>query len=100
LLSSDEARCSVIPLWRMTLGIKGHWPVVGDLDCHELVYVFGALNRVTGQLTPRIIEQRRVSAKRQKTSSRQRRLQEAFARHWRVIARAYPAEQSPRAEAS
>jgi transposase len=96
LLSQDEARFSMIPLLRTTLGIKGHRPVVGNLDCHNLVYVFGALNLVTGQLTTRIVDHSRAKAPRQNTKSRRRRLQEAFARHLRDMARAYPLEQSPR----
>jgi DDE superfamily endonuclease len=96
LLSQDEARFSMIPSLRTTLGLKGHRPVVGNLDCHDLVYVFGALNLVTGHLTTRIVEHRRVPKKQPKPPSRQRRLQEAFARHVRDIARAYPAEQYPR----
>jgi DDE superfamily endonuclease len=89
LLSQDEARFSMIPVWRTTLGIKGHRPVVGNLDGHDVAYVFGALNLATGPLTTRIVEHRRALKKRQ------RRLQEAFARHLRDIARAYPAAQYP-----
>jgi transposase len=96
LLSQDEARFSMIPLLRTTLGIKGHRPVVGNLDCHDVVYIFGALNLVTGQLTTRIVEHRRAPKTRRNTASRERRLQEAFAQHLRAIARAYPAEQYPR----
>jgi hypothetical protein len=49
LLSQDEARFSMIPTLRTTLGLKGHRPIVGNLDCHDLVYVFGALTRGTGR---------------------------------------------------
>jgi transposase len=96
LLSQDEARFSMIPPLRTTLGLKGHRPVVGNLDCHDLVYLFGTLNLVTGQLTTRLIEQPRTPPKPKKTRSGQRRLQEGFARHVRDIARAYPAAQYPR----
>jgi hypothetical protein len=41
----------MIPLLRTTLGLKGHRPVVGNRDCHDLVYVFGALTLAMGQLT-------------------------------------------------
>jgi transposase len=96
LLSQDEARFSMIPLLRTTLGLKGHRPVVGNLDCHDLVYLFGALNLVTGQLTTRLVERLRASAKAKKSWSGQRSLQAGFARHLRDIARAYPAAHYPR----
>ena len=53
----------MIPLLRTTLGLKGHRPVVGNLDCHDLVYLFGALNLVTGQLTTRLVARPRLPAK-------------------------------------
>jgi transposase len=96
LLSQDEARFSLIPLLRTTLGLKGHRPVVGNLDCHDVAYIFGALNLVTGRLTTRLVERPRVPAKLKKARSRQRCLQEGFARHLRDIARAYPAAEHPR----
>lgn len=96
MLSQDEARFSMIPLLRTTLGLKGHRPVVGNLDCHDLVYLFGALNLVTGQLTTRLVERLRASAKAKKSWAGQRSLQEGFARHLRDIARAYPAAHYPR----
>jgi transposase len=96
LLSQDEARFSMIPLLRTTLGRKGHGPVVGNLDCPDLVYIFGALDLVTGRLTTRLVERPRVPAKPKQARSRQRCLQEGFARHVRDIARAYPATQDPR----
>ncbi len=86
----------MIPTLRTTLGLKGHRPAVGNLDCHDLVYVFGALNLVTGQLTTRIVDQGWASRKQHIGPSRRRRVQEAFARHLRDIARAYPATQYPR----
>lgn len=86
----------MIPTLRTTLGLKGHRPIVGNLDCHEVVYICGALNLVTGQLTTRSVERPRTPAKGQKTASRQRWLQEAFARHVRDIARRYPVDQYPR----
>jgi hypothetical protein len=89
LLSQDEARFSMIPTLRTTLGLRGHRPVVGNLDCHDVVFVFGALNLVTGHLCTRIVEHRR-------TSSGERSLQAAFVRHLRDIARTYPAVKYPR----
>jgi transposase len=96
LLSQDEARFSMIPTLRTTLGLKGHRPIVGNLDCHDLVYAFGALNLITGQLTTRLVERPRASGKLQKPTSGQRCLQERFAHHLRDIAGAYPAAQYPR----
>ena len=93
MLSQDEARFSLIPTLRTTLGVKGHRPLVGNLDCHEVLYLFGALNLVTGRLTTRLVERPRTP---KPTRSKQRYLQEAFARHLRDIARAYPATQYPR----
>jgi hypothetical protein len=49
LLRQDEARFSIVPTWRTTLGVQGHRPVVGNLDYHDVVYIFGALNLVSGQ---------------------------------------------------
>jgi DDE superfamily endonuclease len=85
----------MIPTLRTTLGLKGHRPVVGNLDCHDLVYVFGALNMVTGRLTTRLVERGRAHGPRAKAPSRQRHMQAAFARHLRDIGRAYPAERHP-----
>jgi transposase len=96
LLSQDEARFSMVPLLRTPLGLKGHRPVVGNLDDHNLVYLFGALNLVTGQLTTRLLERPRASAKPKQRRWGQRSLQEGCARHLRDIARAYPVAQYPR----
>ncbi len=85
----------MIPTLRTTLGLKGHRPVVGNLDCHDLVYVFGALNWVTGRLTTRLVARGRAHAPRATAPSRQRHIQAAFARHLRDIGRAYPAERHP-----
>jgi transposase len=79
----------MIPTLRTTLGLKGHRPIVGNWDCHDAIYIFGALNLVTGQLCTRITE-------RQSAPSRQRSLQTAFARHLRDLARSYPAARYPR----
>ena len=95
MLSQDEARLSMVPTLRTTLGVKGHRPVVGNLDCHDVVSVFGALNLVRGQLTTRITERCRAQAHRKKRMPGQGRLQKAFARHLRDIARVYPAAQYP-----
>lgn len=75
------------------MGLKGHRPLVGNLDCHAYLYVFGALNMVSGRLTTRLVERPRSTKKG--TPSKQRRLQQAFVCHLRDIARAYPAAQYP-----
>jgi hypothetical protein len=96
LLSHDEARFSLIPTLRTTLGLNGHRPVVGHLARHARGYLFGALNLVTGQLTPRLVEKPRAAAKSPQSRSGQGSLHEGFARHLRDIARAYPAAPYPR----
>jgi hypothetical protein len=95
LRSQDEARCSMIPTRRTTLGLKGHRPLVGHLDGHALVSIFGALTLVTGHLTTRLVERGRAHTPGKKTISGQRRWQEGFARRWRDVARASPAAQYP-----
>jgi hypothetical protein len=81
----------MIPTLRTTLGVKGHRPLVGHADGHDVLDVFGALNLVTGQLTTRT-----VARPRRPRRAQQRYLQEAFAHHLRDIARAYPAAQDSR----
>ncbi len=86
----------MIPTLRTTLGLKGHRPIVGHLDCHDLVYVFGALNLVTGRLTTRLVERRRAPAQSKHRWVGQHSLQAGFARHLRDVARAYPVAHYPR----
>jgi hypothetical protein len=86
----------MMPTLRTTWGLNGHRPIVGNLDCHDLGDVVGALNLVTGQLTTRLIERRKAYGPGRKPRPGQRRLQAALARHVRDIARAYPAVQHPR----
>jgi hypothetical protein len=83
----------MVPTLQTTaLGVKGHRPVVGTDDNKALVYTFAAVNILSGQLTTRLIDSpARATAKTGK--SKTRRLQEAFAKHLRDIARAYPAGQ-------
>jgi hypothetical protein len=69
LLSQDEARFSMVPSLRTTLRLAGHRPIVGNPDCHELVYVFGALHLVTDQLTTRPVERGRTRGRREPTKS-------------------------------
>src|SRR5262249_47567608 len=90
LLSQDEARLSMMPALRTTLGVKEHRPLVGNLDCHDVLDVFGALNLMTGQLTTHIVARPRMP-----TRSQQRHVKEVFARHLRDIARGYPTASLP-----
>jgi DDE superfamily endonuclease len=60
------------------------------------VYLLGALDLLTGQLTTRLVDKPRASAKSEPSRSGQRSLQEGFVRHLRDIARAYPVVQYPR----
>ena len=62
MLSQDEARFSMIPTLRTTLGLKGQRPVVRNLGGHDLGYVFGALNLMAGQLTMRIVDHTLLSS--------------------------------------
>ena len=94
ILSQDEARFSLIPTLRTTLGGKGHRPLVGTLDCHTSLYLSGALNLVTGHVTTRLVA--RPRQRRTSTVSKRRYLQEAFAKHLRDIARTSPATPYPR----
>jgi hypothetical protein len=94
LLSQDEARFSLVPTLRTTLGVKGHRPMVGNLDCHEYLYLFGALNLVSSPLTTRLVE--RPTTSKMHRDAKHRYLQEAFARHLRAMAQAYPAAQHRR----
>jgi hypothetical protein len=96
LLSQDAARFSMIPTLRTTLGLKGPRPLVGNLDCHALVDVGGALNLMTGRLTTRLVERCRDREQRPPTKSARRGLPKACARHLRDLGRAYPAARYPR----
>ena len=94
LLSQDEARFPLVPTLHVTLGVKGHRPLVGTWDNKDLVYGFAALNLVTGQWTTRLLDQ--PSHSKVKTGrSKQPRLQMAFVGHLRDMARMYPAPMSP-----
>ena len=73
--------------------MKGYRPTVGTWDNKDQGYCFAALNVVTGQLPPRLLEQ--PGRSKAKTGlSKQQRLPVAFAAHLRDIASAYPARQS------
>jgi transposase len=90
-LSQDEARFQMVPTLAATLGVKGHRPVVGTRDCKDVLYVFGALNLVTGAVHANTLESLQRE-NRKKADSKTRRMQRAFADHLRHIGRAYPQE--------
>lgn len=90
LLSQDEARFTLVPRLRTTLGVKGHRPVVGTWDNKDQVYCFAALNLTTGNLSTRLVDSP-ADAKKRTGLSKTARLQQAFADHLRDIARRYPA---------
>jgi hypothetical protein len=83
----------MLPTLRTTLGVKGHRPLVGHLDGHDVVDVFGALTLVTGQLTTRLAE--RLQKAKKPGTSKPRDLPAGLARHRRDIARPYPAAPYP-----
>ena len=85
----------MVPTLQRTLGVKGHRLCVGTRDNKNLLYVFGALNVVTGQLHTRTLESR-TSDRRRTGQSKTARLQQAFAQQIGDLARAYPAQQFPR----
>jgi hypothetical protein len=91
LLSQDEVHFAMVPTLRSTLGVKGQRPVVGQLDGHDVRSVCGARHLVTRRLTTRLVERPRPP-----TRSTQRYWPEAFAHHWRDIARISPAAHYPR----
>ena len=90
----EEARFSLIPPLRTTLGLNGPRPLVGPLDGPELVSVVGALTRVRSQVTTRLTARWRGQATRQTTASGRRGVQAALARHLREIGRTSPAARS------
>lgn len=95
LLSRDEARFPMVPTPTATLGVKGHRPVVGTRDCKHLLYVFAVVNVVTAAIHTDLLESLQ-NAKKTTGLSKSRRLQEAFSRHLRHVARVYPAASNPR----
>jgi hypothetical protein len=83
-----------VPTLRTTLGVKGHRPLVGHLDWHNYIYVFGALNLVRGRLTTRLVA--RPQKRKRPHVATQRQLQAGFATHVRALAQASPASYHPR----
>jgi len=94
-LSQDEGRFPMVPTLAATLGVKGHRSQVGTRDCKDLLYVFAAVNVLTGALLANTLECP-AGARRKASQGKNRRLQEAFARHLRHLGRLYPHEQHQR----
>jgi hypothetical protein len=94
LLSPDEARLPLVPTRHATLGVKGDRPLGGTWENKAPVSCCAALNLVTGQLTPRLLEQpARSNAKT--GPSTQQRLQTTFVAPLQDMARLYPASTFP-----
>jgi DDE superfamily endonuclease len=89
LLSQDEARFPMVPTLRATLGVKGHRPLVGTRDCKDILYVFAAMNLVSGVLHTNARASLQA-ANRKAGQSKTRRMQRAFADHLRHVGRMYP----------
>jgi transposase len=93
----------MVPTTCATLGVKGHRPVVDTRDCKDLLYAFASVNCVDGRLTTRTLECPAAESRRARENkpgrvglSKTRRLQEAFAKHLRDVAKAYPPHRHPR----
>src|ERR671924_541356 len=89
MFSQEEARVSLLPTLRTTLGVTGQRPVVGHLDCHESLDFFGALHLVSGQLTTCLVA--RPTKSKRPRDAKYHYWHEALARPLRASARADPA---------
>lgn len=89
-----------MPTLTACLGCKGARPQVGTRDGRGLVHLYASANVVSGRLTARTLKTTQWGRRRahQQGLSRQRRLQRAFARHLRDVARVYPPEAHPHVE--
>jgi transposase len=93
-LSQDEARFPMVPTLQATLGVKGHRPTAGTRDCKDLLYIFAVVNLRSGALHSNTLESPK-DAKKKTGQSKNRRLQQAFARHLRHVGRVYPRDKFP-----
>jgi hypothetical protein len=85
----------MVPTLSATLGVKGHRPTVGTRDGKDLLYVFAVVNLVSAAVHANTLESPK-DAKKRTGQSKTRRLQEAFAAHWRHVGWMYPRERHPR----
>jgi transposase len=95
LLSQDEARFPMVPTLAATLGVKGHRPRVGTRDNKGLLYALAVMNLTTAGIHATTLECPAIK-KKSGQPSKNRRLQEAFARHLRHVGRVYPQGQHKR----
>jgi len=77
------------PTLQATLGVKGHRPTVGTRDCKGVLYVFAALNVISGAVHANALESLQKES-RKSSASKTRRRQRAFADHLRHVVRVYP----------
>jgi hypothetical protein len=94
LLSQDEARFPMVPTLQVTLGVKGHRPVVGTWDCKDLLYLFCVVNLISGALHSNTLESPK-DAQKKTGKSKTRRLQEMFGQHLRHVGHVYPKHTYP-----
>jgi hypothetical protein len=85
----------MVPTLQVTLGVKGHRPIVGTRDCKDVLYLFGVLNLISGALHTTTRESLQA-ANRKSGESKTKRMQRAFAEHLRHVGRMYPAEKFDR----
>ena len=89
MLSQDEARFQMVPTLQVTLGVKGHRPMVGTRDCKDVLYVFAVMNLISGVIHANTLESLQA-ANRKSKEGKTRRMQRAFADHLRHVGRMYP----------
>ena len=89
MLSQDEARFQMVPTLQVTLGVKGHRPMVGTRDCKDVLYVFAVMNLISGVIHANTLESLQA-ANRKSKEGKTRRMQRAFADHLRHVGRVYP----------
>jgi hypothetical protein len=85
----------MVPTLAVTLGVKGHRPVVGTWDNKDVLFVFAVLNVVSGLLHANTHGSVRATNRRT-GESKNRRMQRAFAAHLRHVGRMYPADRHKR----
>lgn len=93
-MSQDEARFPLVPTLAAMLGVKGHRPEVGTRDNKGLLYVLAVMCLTTAAVHATTLEC--PAGKKAGHSSKNRRLQEAFARHLRHVGRVYPRQRHKR----
>lgn len=95
MLSQDEARFPMVPTLQRTLGVKGHRPTVGTWDNKDMIYVFGAVDLVSGRLLATTLE-RPQNLKKLTGMNKIQLMQKAFADFIHHVGRHYPQHEHPR----